>query len=397
MDHGASLIRILNPPMKTFIFFAFLVGSALQAAEVPIIAEPQLASKGAFSFPQSEATILCDYPDLRFSVWNNSEYLFAQAVVWKDADGALGKTEDNREIGDTSSLMLDLDGNGAVTAQKDREYHLNPWPHMGGLHYQIQFGGSASSTLKKDSKGSGAVRYVTASDNRIVRVDTFLIPLDELSVEVGKKIRLAYNGTSPTSPLLVNSVGFDKGGGKYYSYHIPQEKYHDYTLKPGPEIDVTGVPEGRNDIPLSTSKKLPMPKIGEMAPEIAAVTWINRKDSPSLKALRGKVVVLDFWATWCGPCIDNIEHLNELQRKYPSQDFQLLSLVLEGRKTIDRLVAKRPIEYPIGLESTSLDTYGIQAIPHAFVIDRTGKIVWHGNPSSEEMNSAIAGAMKKPE
>src|SRR5688500_11354603 len=71
-----------------------------------------LKRDGAFGFPQGNARVLCDNPDLRLSAWNNSEYLFVQAVLWKDDDAALGKTEDNREIGDGSTLILDLDGNG---------------------------------------------------------------------------------------------------------------------------------------------------------------------------------------------------------------------------------------------------------------------------------------------
>src|SRR6478609_4910861 len=93
------------------LLLAVVFGVSVKSAEPPI-PQPQLASKGAFAFPQSEATVVCDYRDLRVSIWNNSEYLFVQAVLWKDGSDALGKTEDNREIGDTSTLMLDVDGDG---------------------------------------------------------------------------------------------------------------------------------------------------------------------------------------------------------------------------------------------------------------------------------------------
>src|SRR5580765_7072526 len=70
---------------------AGMSGSGLAA---PSLAE--LRERGAFEFPQPEAKVLCDTADLRFSVWNNDEHLFAQAVLWKDNDSSLGKTEDKR-------------------------------------------------------------------------------------------------------------------------------------------------------------------------------------------------------------------------------------------------------------------------------------------------------------
>ena len=82
---------------------------------------------GAFEFPQAQATVLCDRADLRFSVWNNGEHLFAQAVLWTDDDSSLGKSEENREIGDWSEVMLDLDADGKRTSNVDRDYMLNPW------------------------------------------------------------------------------------------------------------------------------------------------------------------------------------------------------------------------------------------------------------------------------
>src|SRR5687767_955122 len=99
--------------MKTqtgFVIAAVMAmqGNNLQAAE-------NLERDGAFGFPQKAAKVLCDRADLKFSVWNNDEYLFAQAVLWNDGDDSLGKTEDNREIGDNSSLLLDLDADGKPT------------------------------------------------------------------------------------------------------------------------------------------------------------------------------------------------------------------------------------------------------------------------------------------
>ncbi len=137
-----------------------------------------------------------------------------------------------------------------------------------------------------------------------------------------------------------------------------------------------------------------MPKTGSVAPEISVKEWINLKGMPTLASLRGKVVVVEFWATWCGPCIEGIPHLNKLQYQYAGKDFQLLSLVQEGHKTMDKFLARNQVDYPIGLESNSLEGYGISSIPQAFVINQIGKIIWEGNSDSKELDDAISSAMK---
>jgi thiol-disulfide isomerase/thioredoxin len=362
-----------------------------------VLAAPSLAElreRGAFEFPQSEAKVLCDTADLRFSIWNNEEYLFAQAVLWNDNDSSLGKTEDNREIGDWSEVLLDVDADGQPSPDVDRNYMLNPWPNLSGLHYQVCLGRGATSGIENDSKGRGAIRYVDVREGKQVRVDTYLIPLAELSRKIGDKIRLCYWGESPTPELTVNSAGYQPGGKHYYGYSIPLSKYHDFVLVKGREVDVSKVPQGRQDISLSQAKNITMPGIGQIAPEISAEAWINLKAPTTLAKLRGKVVVVEFWATWCGPCVQGIPHLNELQRKYAGKDVQLLSLVDEGHATMDRFLKHTTVEYPIGLESGSLKAYGVSAIPHAFVVDGTGKIAWHGHPAGDEMEQAVSVALE---
>lgn len=355
----------------------------------------ELREKGAFEFPQARATVICDKSDLRFSVWNNQEYLFAQAVSWTDDDSSLGKTEDNREIGDWSQVMLDLDADGKPTAKVDRNYMLNPWPHLGGLHYSVCLGEGSTTGIESDSKGRGAIRYLDLSEGKRVRVDTYLIPMAEISRQVGDKIRICYWGFSPKPALTINSAGYERAGKNYYGYNVPLAKYHDYVLAKGSEVDATKVPEGRNDISLSHRKNVTMPAAGQLAPELSAKEWMNLKAPLNLASLRGKVVLLEFWATWCGPCVQGIPHLNELQRKYAGKSFQLLTFVEEGHQTMDKFLKRTAVEYPIGLESTTLEDYGISGIPHAFVVNRAGKIVWHGHPAKPEMEEAISSAVNE--
>jgi thiol-disulfide isomerase/thioredoxin len=371
-----------------FIFFALAITASCKSADL-LNTLGELRDNGAFGFPQKEAKVFCDLPTLRFSVWNNKDFLLAQAILWTDDDGSIGKTADNREIGDWSELMLDLDADGKPTAEVDRNYLLNPWPGLEGLHYQIVMGPGSTTGIKSDSKGHGAVRYLKLSDGKPARVETYLIPLDEISRHVGDKIRLVYWGNSPKPRLTVNSGGYERGGKEYYAHHIPQAQYNEYVLGNGHDFDATQIPEGRNDISLSTHKSVPMPKTGETAPEISAKDWVNLKKPLNLADLRGKVIVIEFWATWCGPCVECIPHLNKLQQKYSGKSFQLLSFVAEGHETMDPFLKKREVEYPIGLESNSLDDYGVSGIPHAFVIGANGKVVWHGHSASPDLEKTV--------
>ena len=72
----------------------------------------------------------------------------------------------------------------------------------------------------------------------------------------------------------------------------------------------------------------------------------------------------------------------------------MLTFVEEGHQTMDRFLKKKTVKYPIGLESRSLEDYGISGIPHAFVVDRKGKITWHGHPAEAEMEKAVASALE---
>jgi len=92
---------------------------------------------------------------------------------------------------------------------------------------------------------------------------------------------------------------------------------------------------------------------------------------------RGKIVLLDFWATWCHGCKEEIPWFAEFQRRYGEKGFAVLGVSLddEGWKVVAPFVrsANIPYEILLGNEETAKD-YGISNMPHAFLIDREGRI-----------------------
>jgi cytochrome c biogenesis protein CcmG, thiol:disulfide interchange protein DsbE len=92
---------------------------------------------------------------------------------------------------------------------------------------------------------------------------------------------------------------------------------------------------------------------------------------------RGKVVVADFWATWCGPCVLQAEILHRAQSQYEKKDVQFLAIdVGEDAKTVRDYLVKKPMPYPVLLdeeEKVSGDL-GVVGFPTLLIIDRQGEI-----------------------
>lgn len=114
----------------------------------------------------------------------------------------------------------------------------------------------------------------------------------------------------------------------------------------------------------------------------AADFSLRTPDGKQLKLsdLKGKVVLLDFWATWCPPCRKGIPDLVELKKKYGSKGFEVVGISLDRDNTIADVVPfmkNYKINYPVVYgDAAVIGNYGnISSIPTSFLIDRSGKIV----------------------
>jgi len=114
-----------------------------------------------------------------------------------------------------------------------------------------------------------------------------------------------------------------------------------------------------------------------------------------LSDFKGKVVILDFWATWCPPCRAEIPGLIELQKKYQAQGLAIVGVSVDqaSSDTVKSFVQEMGMNYPVVLADTKVVTAygGIAGLPTTFVIDRTGRIVKQhlGFTEKEEIEAEI--------
>lgn len=96
------------------------------------------------------------------------------------------------------------------------------------------------------------------------------------------------------------------------------------------------------------------------------------------ESLKGKVVIVDFWATWCGPCRAAIPHLMELHKTYKNKGFEVVGVSLDqqGSAVVQSFVTQHEIPYTIAMGNQKIvsDFGGVRGIPTAFIISQDGKI-----------------------
>jgi peroxiredoxin len=139
---------------------------------------------------------------------------------------------------------------------------------------------------------------------------------------------------------------------------------------------------------------------GDRAPDFALKS-LDGKSKVSLRSYRGKVVWLDFWASWCAPCLKALPDLEKMRQRVPAKHVQLLAVNLDqDLKKARKFLKKSPIGYPSASdpEGKVPEQFGVENMPTSFLIDRKGVIryVHKGYRSGdiEEIEAEIEKAVK---
>lgn len=162
-------------------------------------------------------------------------------------------------------------------------------------------------------------------------------------------------------------------------------------------VSVSNAPISVNDRPTTN---LPLPPSKPMA----EMSWVTQEDRvQKLGDLAGKAVVLDFWATYCKPCLEAIPHLNQLSAKY-GDDLLIIGLNVGGeedRAKIPRFLETTRIDYPIAFPDSDLTQFVFATqsdIPQTAIFDRKGalvrKIVGFNSAIQVELDAAIEQAVR---
>lgn len=134
-------------------------------------------------------------------------------------------------------------------------------------------------------------------------------------------------------------------------------------------------------------------KVGDIAPNIDITDYIL--NTPSDKNFKNKFILLEFWATWCGPCLEEVPNLNKFQEKFKSKkDFVFISITNEKPDKVLRTLKRIPFNSIVVSDQTGKtfknfigDKDGSYSIPATILIDTKGIVKWIGNP--HDLNDSI--------
>jgi thiol-disulfide isomerase/thioredoxin len=154
-------------------------------------------------------------------------------------------------------------------------------------------------------------------------------------------------------------------------------------LPVGATVEIVFVSAGQEKIVLallapypSQDEMLRMDLVGAFAPTWKNVESVKGAFPQSVSALRGRVVLLDFWATWCAPCRVVVPKLTALQTQYGAQGLTVLGVSTEDPQDVALFVQRLSVRYPVGVDRNAETSriYGVLSLPTLVVIDKRGVV-----------------------
>ena len=151
-------------------------------------------------------------------------------------------------------------------------------------------------------------------------------------------------------------------------------------------------------VPLATAQQ--RLALAAPAPPITITDWLA--NVPADTSSGGRALVLEFWATWCGPCIAAVPHLNALHRRRAGEELAFLSLTYERPAAVARLLSRVDFETPVATDTTHAtfaafgDGEDLPQYPTTVLLDAGGEVRWVGTPDrlrASTLDSLVAGTL----
>jgi thiol-disulfide isomerase/thioredoxin len=139
-------------------------------------------------------------------------------------------------------------------------------------------------------------------------------------------------------------------------------------------------------------------RVGEAPPGLGASAVAMGSDPVDLSALRGRVVILDFWASWCGPCRQMMPVLNQMSERYRAQGLTVLGLTDESVDVARTVGMRLNIRYTLASNALALRSYAVQSLPTMVVVDRGGNVreVTIGTEAPQALTRTIERLLAEP-
>ena len=141
------------------------------------------------------------------------------------------------------------------------------------------------------------------------------------------------------------------------------------------------------------------PAAGKIAPDFIVEQVEPPASEVKLSSMKGHPVLVDFWATWCGPCRETMPAIEKIYQKYKDKGLEVMAVTDEKRAVIRSFRPDSGVTYPMYLDVAGQANQGfqIEGIPHLFLVDKKGNIVYDevGAPLNEEaLTAAIEAALR---
>jgi cytochrome c biogenesis protein CcmG, thiol:disulfide interchange protein DsbE len=132
-----------------------------------------------------------------------------------------------------------------------------------------------------------------------------------------------------------------------------------------------------------------------VAPALALPTAAGER--VTLQALRGKVVYVDFWASWCGPCRRSFPWMNEMQQKYGARGLVVVGVNVDKKRSdAERFLAQIPANFTIVFDEAGATpaAYGVKGMPSSYLIDARGNVVQVESGFNDDQAVAIEARIR---